>query len=417
MASITKRGKYWRVQIKKKGYTTQYASFDTKAEAEVWAGKTTAEMQNRPAEHFDNIRLSESTTLRGAMDRYVAEIMPSKKESTRKRETAIAAWWQNSTYASTTLTRIDGPLASAAIKTLKSEGKSANTIRLHMALLSHLFTIARKEWGMTSLSNPVQLVRMPKLPEGRSRRLEEDQDEEERLIASCRKTSEELADIVIVAIETGMRQNEILKMQWSMINWLKHTITLPSEITKTDKGRVVPLSVRAEEALQRQQQRPSAAKATQKVAGQVWTYTADGMRASYNKARKRAGILGLTFHDLRHEALSKLAEAGLPITQLQAISGHKTAQMLARYSHIKGRVLVDAVRNIKKPGVADVTIKPGAQALTSDRPTTTIDTKQHAVTQTYKISDYSYTNRKMPVAFTCASTNALAPSVKKTKTD
>ncbi len=68
------------------------------------------------------------------------------------------------------------------------------------------------------------------------------------------------------------------------------------------------------------------------------------MRASYNKAVKRAGIVGLTFHDLRHEATSRFCEKGLPMMTVQAITGHKSAQMLKRYTHISGKTLVDAVR-------------------------------------------------------------------------
>jgi integrase len=101
------------------------------------------------------------------------------------------------------------------------------------------------------------------------------------------------------------------------------------------------LSERAEAALQRQQQR-----ATGKD-GKVWKYTNDGMRASYTKAMKKAGIVGLTFHDLRHEATSRLCEKGIPVMTVQAITGHKSTQMMKRYTHISGKVLVDAVRGLQ----------------------------------------------------------------------
>lgn len=68
------------------------------------------------------------------------------------------------------------------------------------------------------------------------------------------------------------------------------------------------------------------------------------MRAVYNRAVKRAGIEGLTFHDLRHEATSRLCEKGIPIMTVQVITGHKSTQMMKRYTHISGKVLVDAVR-------------------------------------------------------------------------
>ena len=133
-----------------------------------------------------------------------------------------------------------------------------------------------------------------------------------------------------------MRQGEILKLEWRHVHWLDHTCYLPD--TKNGTARLVPLSERAEAALQRQQQRGTGKD------GRVWKYTNDGMRASYTKAMKKAGIVGLTFHDLRHEATSRFCEKGIPMMTVQAITGHKSTQMLKRYTHISGKVLVDAVR-------------------------------------------------------------------------
>ncbi len=115
-----------------------------------------------------------------------------------------------------------------------------------------------------------------------------------------------------------------------------HTVFLQD--TKNGESRIVPLSEAAEQILYRQ-------KARNPDSPRVWTYTADGMRASYAKALKKAGIEGLTFHDLRHEATSRLVEKGLPIMTVQAITGHKSTQMLKRYTHISGDVLVAAVRS------------------------------------------------------------------------
>jgi integrase len=74
------------------------------------------------------------------------------------------------------------------------------------------------------------------------------------------------------------------------------------------------------------------------------------MRASYTKAMKKAGIAGLTFHDLRHEATSRFCEKGIPVMTVQAITGHKSTQMMKRYTHISGKVLVDAVRGSRGDG-------------------------------------------------------------------
>lgn len=332
MASIYKRGRFWRVQIRRAGYPTLSATFDTKAEANLWAAREEKRLaEQTPAQVVKRIQ-DQGFLLSGALDRYETEVLPGKKPTTQRRDQGIIKMLK-ADLGEMALAKIDGPLLSGMIRQWQQR-LGANSIRLYLALLSHLFNVARKEWGMTDLVNPVELVRKPKLPQGRDRRLAG--DEEARLLSACAEMNPELADIVAFAIETAMRQGEILGLEWRHVNWLDHTVYLPD--TKNGTARLVPLSVRAEEALQRQQARGSGKD------GKVWKYTNDGMRASYFKALKKAGIEGLTFHDLRHEATSRLCERGLPIMTVQAITGHKSTQMLKRYTHISGKALVDAVR-------------------------------------------------------------------------
>ena len=333
MASIQKRGNYWRVQIRKTGYPALSATFDTKAEANLWAAKEEKRLaEQTPAQVVRQIR-DQDYKLQDAFDRYLIEILPGKKPTTQERDRgSIRRLCRD--YGAVALAKIDGQMLSGMIRQWQSNGLGANSVRLYLSHLSHLYNIARKEWGMLELINPVELVRKPKLPQGRDRRLVG--DEEERLLNACLVVNPELADIVILAMETAMRQGEIIKMEWRHVNWLEHTCT--SYDTKNGETRVVPLSVRAEEALQRQQQRGTGRD------GKVWKYTNDGMRTVYKRAVQRAGIEGLTFHDLRHEATSRFCEKGLPIMTVQAITGHKSTQMLKRYTHISGKALVDAVR-------------------------------------------------------------------------
>lgn len=332
MASIQKRGKYWRVQIRKQGYPALSSTFDTKAEASLWAAQQEKKLaEQSPAQVVKRMQ-DQTFTFGEALTRYADEIIPTKKPTTQHRDGGIVRRL-SADYGEMAVAKIDGPLLAGIIRQWQTR-QSANSTRLYLSVISHLFNIARKEWGMVDLINPVELVRKPKLPQGRDRRLVG--DEESRLLVACTDTNPELADIVLFAIETAMRQGEILALEWRHIHWMDHTVYLPD--TKNGTSRLVPLSERAEAVLQRQQ-----ARATGKD-GKVWKYTCAGMRASYNKAMKRAGIEGLTFHDLRHEATSRLVERGIPIMTVQAITGHKSTQMLKRYTHISGTVLVDAVR-------------------------------------------------------------------------
>ncbi len=334
MASIQKRDKYWRVQIRKTGYPALSATFDTKAEAVLWAAQQEKMLSEQTPERVVKRINDQTLTLKAAFDRYASEILPAKKPKSQQNDRSTIRCI-NAEYGEVAIYRIDGPMLSGMIRQWQTR-IGANSIRVYLALISHLFNVARKEWGMVELVNPVDLVRKPKLPKGRDRRLIG--DEEERLLNACNSMNPELVDIVTIAIETAMRQGEIMTLEWRRVNWRDHTVYLTEGLTKMDTARTVPLSEVAEAALQRQQQR-----ATGKD-GRVWKYTLDGMRASYNKAMKKAGIEGLTFHDLRHEATSRFCEKGIPIMTVQAITGHKSTQMMKRYTHISGKVLVDAVR-------------------------------------------------------------------------
>jgi integrase len=99
---------------------------------------------------------------------------------------------------------------------------------------------------------------------------------------------------------------------------------------KNGEARTVPLSSRAVATLE---------ALPRNLDGRVFGATYEGIHQAFVRACRRADIEGLRFHDLRHEAISRLAEHGLSIQELQAISGHKTMQMLVRYTHLRAENL------------------------------------------------------------------------------
>ncbi len=315
----------YQAQIQRKGHPPQTKTFRAKADAQAWATIIESEMERGV---WRDRAESESTTLGEAFARYAEEVIPTKKG--RRQEISVLHRWQSRPIAQMFLAAIRGRDIASVMRDMESEDKSANTIRLHLALLSHLFNVARTEWGMEALTNPVELVRKPRLPRGRDRRLVGDEDE--RLLNACRAMNPELVAIVTLAIETAMRQGEIMGLTWDVVNLAKHTVTLDD--TKNGERRIVPLTIKAVQTLQ---------DMPRNLNGRVWTYTPEGMRASYNKAVKRADIAGLTFHDLRHEAASRLFEKGLNPMQVAAITGHKNMQMLKRYTHLKAEDLVKLI--------------------------------------------------------------------------
>lgn len=207
---------------------------------------------------------------------------------------------------------------------------SAATVRLEMSLLSSVCDVARIEWGACG-PNPVSDVRKPAPPPGRDRRLLP--REERRIMRYCHgHPTFELYSIIVLALETAMRQGEILKLQWSHINLRQGIAHLPE--TKNGSKRDVPLSVKAREALIRLGVRTQ---------GRVFGYTANGLKSAWRLMNMRLEITDLHFHDLRHEATSRLFELGtLDMMEVAAITGHKSLSMLKRYTHLR------AVRLVKK---------------------------------------------------------------------
>jgi len=174
---------------------------------------------------------------------------------------------------------------------------ATSTVRLEMSLLSNFFDIGRIEWGICD-ANPVANVRKPKCPPGRDRRLTA---REERLILRyCHgHTNLDFYSIVVIALETAMRQGEILNLQWEHINLKTRVAHLPE--TKNGTKRDVPLSVKARDALIR---------IGVKTKGKVFGYTATGLKSTWRFMVTKLGIQNLHFHDLRHEAISRLFELG-----------------------------------------------------------------------------------------------------------
>ena len=144
------------------------------------------------------------------MKRYHKEVTPTKKPSTQKpeirREKIIRKHLGKYTLASL------GAEHVADYRDMRlADGKSASSVRLELALLSHLYTIAIKEWGMGLVVNPVSNIRKPKPAKGRDRRLVG--DEEQRLLEACEAYSNPmLAWIVKLALYTGMRHSEIVNI-------------------------------------------------------------------------------------------------------------------------------------------------------------------------------------------------------------
>lgn len=221
-------------------------------------------------------------------------------------------------------TRLATPNSRNANKML-----AGSTVKLEMMLLSHVYSTAIVEWGMENLINPVERIRKPKVPPGRIRRLTP-QEERKILRGALRHPNREFYAIIVLALETAMRQGEILELRWEHISWRKRTALLP--ITKNGDVREVPFSRAAYDIL-RHHMKP-------KVEGRVFSYTSNGLKSTWRSFIQGLGINDFHFHDLRHCAISSLLERGLNTIEVASISGHKSLSMLKRYAHLSTHLLV-----------------------------------------------------------------------------
>ena len=317
MASIEKRGPHqYRVIIKRKGFKRITKTFPTKKTAREWGEKVEADM--KLGSYVDRTE-AESFSLHAALQRYIEEHVPRLKHPKQERNRAKAI--QKRKLAELALAAITPKDIADYIRSREITDKvSANTIRLDLAAISRTYLAAVQEWGMHYLDNPIRRARKPRLPQGRTRRL--NSDEEKKLLD---KAVPQLKPVIKFALETAMRRGEIANLDWANVNLKGKTLFLAT--TKNKESRTVPLSPKAIEILK---------SFPRNIRGSVFGYRPDSISQAFSMAAKKAKLEDIRFHDLRHEATSRLFEnTDLDIMEVRMITGHKTMQMLARYAHLR----------------------------------------------------------------------------------
>ena len=322
MAYYEKRGDAWRAQIRRKGYPTLSATFDTKAEAQRWAAEVEGDMSRA---RFVDVREAESTTLKDALTRYQNEVTVGKKGA--KQEAVRIEKWKSSAYATKSIAAIrSSDMAAYRDQELKA-GKSTATVRLDLAVISHLYTVAGKDWGIEGLTNPCRAIRMPKGSKQRERR--PTADELKSIYKIAAEMSPELAVIIELAVETAMRRSELVNLRKDQIRGKVAYL----EDTKNGERRSVPLSSRALALLE--------GIPTPIDGGRLFKLKADSVSNYFPIVCEKAKITDLRLHDMRHEATSRLFERGFTLMEVASITGHKTLTMLKRYTHLSPQDLAE----------------------------------------------------------------------------
>ena len=334
MANIEKRvtsdGKTsYRVKIRLKGYPTQTATFARKTDAQKWVQHT--ESAIREGRHFKTSE-SKRHTLSEAIERYINDIIPTKPKNTINQVGQLKWWDKNlgeyllADVTSSLIAQYRDKLAKTPSQ--RGETRSPATVNRYLAVLSHLFTMAIKEWGWIE-ENPLRKVTKPKESRGRVRFLSD--KERERLLSECKRSdSQYLYTAVVLALSTGGRRMEILDLNWSDVDLNRAIITLHE--TKNGERRVLPLAGHALE-LMKELSRVRHYKCNLVFPGKDLKKPVD-LRTPFENALKRAEITDFRWHDLRHSCASYLAMNGASLAEIAEILGHKTLQMVKRYAHL-----------------------------------------------------------------------------------
>ena len=325
MATIRKRGKKWQVQVRRNGCKHLSKTFHFKIDAEKWARKT--EIAVDRGENLYAVVHLENTSLRDLLIRYMKEITPKKKS--RVQETNRLGQLIRHEVSKIPLSKMtSGHFSQFRDSRLKERGPQA--VRHELNVLSHAIKTAMMEWDYPIQLNPLDNIKKPAIPKGRDRRLNKGELEKLEAAASLGQ-SDYLFPLICFAMETGMRKGEILNLKWGDIDFQGRVALL--EETKNGSTRTVPLSSHAIKILK---MRPRDSD--------IFPFNISEARlhSAWIKLLKRVDICDLHFHDLRHEAISRLFEQGLSIPEVALISGHRDPRMLFKYTHLRAR---DVVKN------------------------------------------------------------------------
>lgn len=336
MPTILKRGDRWQAKVRRKGYPPQSDTFPTKAMAERWARDIESQID---AGRFQPVAAAaKGLTLGDALRRYLRDVT-AKKEDPRPEQLKIAKIIEHP-IALRELSRLTGADFAEfrdGLRKRNGEPMAANTLRLYLAPLSHLYSVARTEWGFAGLANPLLDIAKPKPGPARTRRAQG--DELAQILKAAKQVAPWAPVLIEFAVESAMRRGELAKLRWEAIDWTGRTAHLPK--TKNGRPRDVPLSPRAIAILKRW-------RAGQE-AGPVFPAHRDTISKAMIEARALAGVEGLRLHDLRREATSRLFERGdLSIGEVAQVTGHQTWQMLRVYTQPRAQEIARKLAG--KPG-------------------------------------------------------------------
>ena len=344
---ISPNGKIsYRALVRLKNHKTKTATFLKRADAVSWSQEI--ETKIKQSKYFpDRLIESEKFTLNDLLDRYKSEVLSEKRA---KGQSGQLIWWKDQLGEYKLKDLTPSLIAGLKDKLTKDQSertgrsRTSATVNRYLALLSHAFTVAVREWQWMAV-NPLRQISKFKEAQGRTRFLSD--EERERLLDVCSSSKNtHLFTLVTLALSTGMRRGEMLGLRWENIDIQNRRITLV--ITKNGERRGVPLVGKAyglikELFLKLEPEGqdllfPSPNNSKKPIS----------IRTAWETVLKRSRIENFRFHDLRHSTASYLAMNGASLLEIADILGHKTLQMVKRYSHLSEDHKTIVLENMNK---------------------------------------------------------------------
>lgn len=321
MASIRKMKSGWRAEVYVQG-TRDSRMFDTKSEAQAWASKRETELRS-----ISGGQGSKTHTVRDALRTYAEKVSPSKRGERWEviRLNLIAEKEvQGRKFGDIRLAELL-PSHIAAWRDTREREIAGASVSREMSLMSHAFKVAHEEWGWLT-HNPMKNVRRPPDSPPRDRLITDKEIEAITLALGYQEgqpvslSSQRVAVCFLFAIETAMRSGEILGLTSRTVDIDRRVAHLP--LTKNGGARDVPLSSRAVALLK---MLPAVDEGKP-----LFALPAASRDALFRKAKEKAGIADLTFHDTRHEAITRLSKK-LDVLALARMTGHTNLSELRTY--------------------------------------------------------------------------------------
>ena len=319
---LFKRNKVWWMSFIHNGRQVRRSTDTTDRRlAEAILGKVKVKLIE--GRHFDRLE-EQNRTFQEMMDRYVAERASLKAPKSRLRDQA-ALTHLLPIFGKKMLSEISPKLLAGYKAQRRIEQAAPATINKELQLVRHAFNLAMREWEWCR-ENPMHRVSMEQVRNEVDRWLTA--DEEERLMSV---SSPWMREVMVFALNTGMRQGEILNLQWQEVDFSRGTLIVMK--SKNGTRRTIPLNAKVYELLAAKQAITGLSR------GPVFKTPLGNLLQvrflvrEFCEARNRAGIPDFRFHDMRHTFATRLVQRGVDLYKVQRLLGHKTNLMTQRYAH------------------------------------------------------------------------------------